>query len=318
MTLRTNGRVALVTGGAGFIGSHLADGLVAAGWRVRVLDDFSSGRKENLAHLERDAEVLEGDIRDADLLGRALRGVEVVFHEAAVPSVPRSVAEPFRTNDVNLGGTLRLLDEARSAGVRRVVFAASSSAYGDTPTLPKVEVMPATPMSPYALQKYAGEVYCQLFTDLYGLETVSLRYFNIYGPRQNPKSEYAAVIPRFIVACLRGERPHIYGDGEQTRDFTFVGDAVRANLLAADAEAASGQVMNIGGGSRTSLNTLLGTIREITGSKVEAVHEPARAGDVRDSLASLERAEKLLGYVPQVPLREGIERTVEAMRSEKR
>ncbi len=314
MTSPARPRRALVTGGAGFIGSHLVDGLLAASWEVRVIDDFSSGREENLAHARAEVELLKGDIRDAELLARAVEGVEVVFHEAAVPSVPRSVAEPLRTNDVNVNGTLRLLEEARQAGVRRVVFAASSSAYGDTPTLPKVETMPANPMSPYALQKYVGEVYCRLYAGLYGLETVALRYFNIYGPRQNPESEYAAVIPRFVRACLRSEPPRIYGDGEQTRDFTYVGDAVRANLLAADAPAASGHVMNVGGGARTSLNALLDAVRELTGAKVKAIHDPGRVGDVRDSLAALERAGELLGYVPQVSLREGLERTIEATR----
>lgn len=311
----TGSRHALVTGGAGFIGSHLTDRLLAEGWQVRVLDDFSSGREENLAAAARRIQVYKGDLRDAELLASALSGVEVVFHQAAVPSVPRSIAEPLRTHDVNVNGTLNLLEQARQAGVRRVVYAASSSAYGDTPTLPKVETMPAMPLSPYALQKYVGEVYCRLYAGLYGLETVALRYFNIFGPRQNPDSEYAAVIPRFLRACLRGESPRIYGDGEQTRDFTFVGDAVAANVLAADAPRASGSVMNIGGGARTSLNALLDAVREITASGVEPIYEPARAGDVRDSLAALGRAHDLLGYTPQVDLREGLRRTLESMRS---
>ena len=314
MTASEKTRLALVTGGAGFIGSHIVDGLLAEGWDVRILDDFSSGREDNVAHVLSRVELLKGDIRDAELVARAVDGVEVVFHQAAVPSVPRSVAEPVRTNDVNVNGTLLVLEQARQAGVRRVVYAASSSAYGDTPTLPKVESMPADPMSPYALQKYVGEVYCRLYADLYDLETVALRYFNIYGPRQNPESEYAAVIPRFVRACLRNEPPRIYGDGEQTRDFTFVGDAVRANLLAADAPGASGHVMNVGGGARTSLNGLLETIRQLTGAKVQAVHEPGRAGDVRDSLAALDRAGALIGYAPQVSLREGLGRTIEATR----
>jgi nucleoside-diphosphate-sugar epimerase len=215
---------------------------------------------------------------------------------------------------VNVNGTLNVLEQARQAGVRRVVYAASSSAYGDTPTLPKIETMPPTPMSPYALQKYVGEEYCRLYAHLYGLETVSLRYFNIYGPRQNPDSEYAAVIPRFVRACLRGEAPRIYGDGEQTRDFTYVGDAVQANLLAADAPRASGQVMNVGGGARTSLNSLLETIRQITGTNGQAIHEPGRPGDVRDSLAALDRARDLLGYVPGVSLREGLRQILERSR----
>jgi UDP-N-acetylglucosamine/UDP-N-acetyl-alpha-D-glucosaminouronate 4-epimerase len=303
-------RNALVTGGAGFIGSHLADGLLAAGWRVRLLDDFSSGREENLVDQKGNAELLRGDLRDRALLARALAGVEVVFHQGAVPSVPRSVAEPERTNDVNVTGTLSVLEASRRAGVRRVVFAASSSAYGDTPVLPKVETMPPCPLSPYALQKYAGERYCQLFHRLYGLETVALRYFNVYGPRQDPKSEYAAVIPRFITACLAEEAPVVFGDGEQTRDFTFVADAVAANLLAADAARASGEVLNVAGGRRVSLNQLLGEIRSLTGSRVEARHEAARPGDVRDSLADLSRARELLGYEPRVDLRAGLAPTV--------
>jgi UDP-glucose 4-epimerase len=307
-------RRALVTGGAGFIGGHLVERLLSEGWEVRVLDDFSSGRDDNLALVLPRIELLKGDVRDAPLVARAMEGVEVVFHEAAVPSVPRSVAEPVRTNDVNVNGTLLVLEQARQAGVRRVVYAASSSAYGDTPTLPKVESMTANPMSPYALQKYAGEVYCRLYATLYGLETVALRYFNIYGPRQNPDSEYAAVIPRFIRACLRGEPPHIYGDGEQTRDFTYVGDAVSANLLAADAPKASGHVMNVGGGARTSLNALLETVRQILGTRLQAIHEPARTGDVRDSLAALDRAREWIGYAPAVSLRQGLERTIESSR----
>jgi nucleoside-diphosphate-sugar epimerase len=306
-------RSALVTGGAGFIGSHLADGLLAAGWRVSLLDDFSSGRETNVAHLLGHVELLRGDLRDAGLLARVLPGVEVVFHQGAVPSVPRSVAEPERTNDVNVTGTLRVLEASRTAGVRRVVFAASSSVYGDTPVLPKVETMPPCPLSPYALQKYAGERYCQLFHRLYGLETVALRYFNVYGPRQDPNSEYAAVIPRFARACLAGEAPLVFGDGEQTRDFTFVGDAVAANLLAADAPRAAGEVMNVAGGRRVSLNQLLREIRDLTHAQVEARYQPARPGDVRDSLADLSRARELLGFEPQVDLRTGLARTIDAL-----
>ena len=308
-------RKALVTGGAGFIGSHLADALLAGGWSVRLLDDFSSGRPANVAHLQGSAELLRGDLRDRGLLAGALAGVEVVFHQAAVPSVPRSVAEPERTNDVNVTGTLGLLEASRQAGVRRVVFASSSSAYGDTPVLPKVESLPPCPLSPYALQKYAGERYCQLYHRLYGLETVALRYFNVYGPRQNPESEYAAVIPRFVTACLAGEAPVVFGDGEQTRDFTYVGDAVAANLLAADAPGAPGAVVNVAGGRRVSLNELLSAIRTLTGAKLAARHEPARPGDVRDSLADLSRAKQLLGYEARVDLHSGLARTIEHLRA---
>ena len=305
-------RTALVTGGAGFIGGHLVERLCADGWSVRVVDDFSTGREANLAAVAQRIELLRGDIRDADVLARAMRGVEVVFHQAAMASVPRSVAEPVRTNSVNDDGTLGVLEAARHAGVRRVVYAASSSAYGDTPELPKIETMPATPLSPYALQKYTGEVYCRLYTELYGLETVALRYFNVYGPRQDPKSEYAAVIPKFITACLRGEGPTIFGDGEQTRDFTMVYDAVQANLLSADAPRASGRVCNVAAGARTSLNELFAAIRAETGTTATPHYAPPREGDVRDSLASLARTRELLGYEPRISLREGLRITIES------
>ncbi len=311
MSSRNPTRRGLVTGGAGFIGSHIADRLVDGGWEVKILDDFSSGREENLAHCGDRIELLRGDLCDPELLARAVRDVEVVFHQAALASVPRSVAEPERTNRVNLTGTLGLLEAARRAGVRRLVFAASSSVDGDAPTLPKVETMPANPMSPYALQKYVGETYCRLYTRLYAFETVALRYFNVYGPRQNPESEYAAVIPKFVTACLENESPRIHGDGEQTRDFTFVSDAVEANLLAADAPRASGTVMNTAGGRRISLNQLLHDIIELTGAEMEPIHDPPRAGDVRDSLADLGRAGDILGYTASVPLREGLLRTID-------
>jgi nucleoside-diphosphate-sugar epimerase len=239
----------------------------------------------------------------------------VVFHQAAVPSVPRSVAEPERTHDVNVNGTLGLLEASRGAGVRRVVFASSSSAYGDTPVLPKVESMAPCPLSPYALQKYAAERYCQLYHRLYALETVALRYFNVYGPRQDPKSEYAAVIPRFATACLAGEAPTVYGDGEQTRDFTYVADAVEANLLAAEAPAAAGEVLNVAGGRRISLNELLAELRAQTGATVEPRYQAARPGDVRDSLADLGRARALLGYEPKVDLKHGLALTLAALRT---
>ena len=311
MRSRNGARRALVTGGAGFIGSHLVAGLVAEGWDVRVFDDLSSGREANLAEVGGGVELIRGDVRDEQALARAANGIEVVFHHAALASVPLSVAEPLRTHSVNVDGTLHVLEAARRAGVRRVVFAASSSAYGDGEELPKLETMPANPVSPYALQKHAGELYCRLYTNLYHLETVALRYFNIFGPRQDPKSEYAAVIPRFICAALVGEGATIFGDGEQTRDFAFVQDAVRANLLAADAERAPGAVINVATGRRTSLNELWQAIRGITGVRADAQHAPSRPGDVRASVADVSRARELLGFEPAVDLHEGLRRTAE-------
>ena len=308
-------RPALVTGGAGFIGSHLVDALLDQGFRVRVIDDFSSGREENLADARGRFELLRGDFTDPEVAARAVEGVELVFHQGAVPSVPRSVAEPVRTNRVNVDGTLAVLEAARGAGVRRLVYAASSSAYGDTEVLPKVETLPADPRSPYALQKHVGEVYCRLYHELYGLETVALRYFNVFGPRQDPRSTYAAVVPRFATACLRGEPPRIHGDGEQSRDFTYVADTVRANLLAADAPGAVGRVINVAGGRRITMNRLLAEIQEIVGSELEPIHEPARPGDVRHSLADLSRARDLLGFEPAVPLAEGLRRTIESLKA---
>jgi UDP-glucose 4-epimerase len=304
-----------VTGGAGFIGGHLVSGLLAEGWSVRVIDDLSTGAERNLADVIDRVDFIRGDIRDAQSLERAMDGVEVVFHQAAVPSVPRSVAEPLMTNSVNVDGTLRVLETARNTGVRRVVYAASSSAYGDTEVLPKVETLPATPQSPYALQKYTGEVYCRLYHDLYGLETVALRYFNIFGPRQDPNSDYAAVIPSFASAAVAGNPPTIYGDGNQTRDFTYVENAVQANLRAADAERAPGLVINIAAGERTSINDLWLGIREIVGTDGEARYEAARAGDVRDSLADLSRAIEVLEYEPAVGLEEGLCRTIASFSS---
>jgi nucleoside-diphosphate-sugar epimerase len=313
--VNSNERLALVTGGAGFIGGHLVDGLLAAGWSVRVIDDLSTGSEQNLAQAMDRIEFTRGDIRDGELLNRIMDGVEVVFHQAAMASVPRSVAMPVLTNSINVDGTLLVLETARQSGVRRVVYAASSSAYGDTEVLPKIETLPATPLSPYALQKYTGEVYCRLYSELYGLETVALRYFNIFGPRQDPNSDYAAVIPCFVTAALEGRPPVIYGDGEQTRDFTYVENAVQANLLAADAERASGSVINIAAGKRTSLNDLWRGIRKIVGTDVEAEHAAPREGDVRDSLADLTRASDLLAYAPDIDLDVGLGRTIASFRS---
>jgi UDP-glucose 4-epimerase len=311
--IRGTSRRALVTGGAGFIGSHLVDGLLQAGWLVRVLDDLSTGDERNLSKVSDRIEFMRGSVCDEETSQLAMQDVEVVFHEAALPSVPKSVAEPLLTNAVNLSGTLCVLESARHAGVRRVVFAASSSAYGDTEVLPKVETLPASPQSPYALQKYGGEVYCELYHRLFGLETVALRYFNIFGPRQNPKSDYAAVIPSFASAAIAGRPPVIYGDGEQTRDFTYVENAVRANLAAADAPGASGQVINVAAGERTSLNELWSGIKKIVGVDFEARYTEMRAGDVRDSLADLTRAKELLGYEPDIDLHEGLRRTIESL-----
>jgi nucleoside-diphosphate-sugar epimerase len=306
----------LITGGAGFIGSSIAESLVSSGERVRVLDDFSSGRRQNLEALGARAdqlEIIEGTIVDPATVARAMKGVQVVFHEAAIPSVARSVEDPQATMLAGVQGTTVVLDEARRAGVRRVVFAASSAAYGDTPTLPKVETMSPHPLSPYAASKLAGEHMMRIFASLYGLETVSLRYFNVFGPRQDPKSEYAAVIPKFITATLRKERPVVFGDGEQTRDFCYIDNVVRANLQAATtSRKLRGEVVNVACGERTSLNQLLRYVGELAGVRVEPEYRPVRAGDVRDSLADISAARELLAYDPAVDVRDGLKRTFEA------
>jgi UDP-glucose 4-epimerase len=303
----------LVTGGAGFIGSSIAEALVAKGESVRILDDFSSGRRENLQGPLAKAELIEGTIVDPAIVSRAVHGVEVVFHQAAIPSVVRSVEDPRASMLVGVQGTTVVLDAARHAGVRRVVFAASSAAYGDAPALPKVEAMEAQPLSPYACSKLTGEHLMRIFSSLYGLETVSLRYFNIFGPRQDPKSEYAAVIPKFVTAAIRKARPIVFGDGEQTRDFCYVENAVRANLLAASTERKlSGEVVNVACGERTSLNQLIQHIGELAGTRLEPEYRPVRPGDVRDSVADIQAARQLLGYEPVIDLRTGLEKTYEA------
>ena len=291
---------ALVTGGAGFIGSHLAERLCAGGHEVRVLDNFATGHRANLEPLAGDVELVEGDIQSYERVHNAVRGCEVVFHQAALPSVPRSVQDPLTSNAANVIGTLNVLLAARDSGVRRVVYASSSSVYGATETLPKREDLPATPISPYAVAKLAGEGYCRSFSQVYGLETVALRYFNVFGPRQDPLSQYAAVIPNFITACLDGRPPKVYGDGEQSRDFTFVDNVVRANLLAGEADGVAGRAFNIACGDRITLNDLVEEVRSATGCEVEAEHEPGRPGDVRHSLADLSRAREELGYEPQI------------------
>ena len=303
----------LVTGGAGFIGSNLVEALVQEGASVRVLDDFSTGRRENLDGFLGDIDLVEGSITNPATCASACEGIDFVLHQAALASVPRSVANPGATHEACATGTLNMLVAARDAGARRFVYAGSSSAYGDTPTLPKVESMPALPRSPYAVAKLAGEHYCEAFSLIYGFETVVLRYFNIFGPRQDPESQYSAVIPLFITKALKGGAPTIDGDGEQTRDFTYVENAIQANLLAcaADAAAVSGEVFNVGCGERISVNRLWEAIQEATGARVEALHGPEREGDVRDSLASLEKIQRHIGYEVTVSLAEGIRGTVE-------
>ncbi|MCZ6598812.1 MAG: SDR family oxidoreductase [Planctomycetota bacterium] len=307
----------LVTGGAGFIGSHIATALTERGDRVRVLDNLTTGRVENLAHLEvgglgsgAPVELLEGDIRDPEAARAGCRGAAGVFHEAAMVSVPRSVEEPELSYDVNAIGTLRVLEAARAEGIERVVYAASSSAYGDSPTLPKHEDMPSVPRSPYAAAKLAGEHILAVWGRVYGMRTVSLRYFNIFGPRQADDSPYTGVIAIFSRALLLGGEAKIFGDGEQSRDFTFVENAVQANLLAMEADVEPGEVLNVGAGEQVSITALFERMRELCGSSLEASYEPPRAGDVRDSLASLDKSRRLLGYEPRVGWGEGLERTV--------
>jgi nucleoside-diphosphate-sugar epimerase len=304
----------LVTGGAGFIGSHLAEELVRRGERVRVVDSLITGKRENLSHIPQ-VEFVHGDLADLDVARRAVAGVDYVLHQAAIPSVPRSVQDPITSNRANIDASLNVLVAARDAGVRRVVYAGSSSAYGNTPTLPKVETMPTAPLSPYALQKLVAEQYCRMFTALYGLETVTIRYFNVFGPRQDPSSPYSGVISLFISALAEDRRPTIHGDGEQTRDFTFVTNVVDGVLRACEAPDASGEVINVATGGRISLNELFRTIRDLTGARVDPIHAEPRAGDVRDSQADIEKARRLLGYEPRVSLADGLAKTVEWFRA---
>ena len=300
----------LVTGGAGFIGSHMVEALRVRGDRVRVADSFITGKRSNLAHID-EVELLEGDLADEAVARRAVEGVDYVLHQAAIPSVPRSVDDPLTSHRANIDATVSVLVAARDAGVRRVVYAGSSSAYGNAAALPKREDMPTAPVSPYALQKLVGEQYMQMFTDLYGLSTVTIRYFNVFGPRQDPSSAYSGVISLFIRYLVEGQAPTIHGDGEQTRDFTYVTNVVDGAIRAAEAgPEASGKVINVATGTRISLNDLFRAIKAITGANVEPVYGPPRAGDVRDSLADITLARDLLGYAPIVGLEEGLRETV--------
>ena len=307
----------LVTGGAGFIGSHVAERLLRDGARVRVFDNFSTGTRANLAFAREHRlrfEVIHGDITDLPAVRRAMRGVRVVFHQAAMRSVPRSVKDPLGANDNNVTGTLHVLEAARRARVGRVVYASSSSVYGDRPDLPKREDQPPAPVSPYAVSKVAAELYAGVWSRLFGVEAVGLRYFNVFGPRQDPRSEYAAVIPRFIMWGLRGAALEVHGDGTQSRDFTYIDNVVAANLLAATAPAAGGEVFNVGCGSRTSLLEVVGMLESLLGRRLQRRHTPSRAGDVPHTLADIAKAKRLLGYEPLVDFADGLRRTVEHFR----
>jgi UDP-glucose 4-epimerase len=305
----------LVTGGAGFIGSHIATALVERGDRVRVLDNLTTGSRENLKHVADRITLIEGDLTSREDVQNAVEGVQVVFHQAALASVPRSVAAPLDTNEACVTGTVNILDAARRAGVRRVVYAASSSAYGDQPYSSKREADPPAPLSPYAAAKLAGEFYCQAFTASYGLETVALRYFNVFGPRQDPQSEYSAVIPKFVTRMLAGQRPIVYGDGKQSRDFTYVDNVVAGNLAAADAMDASGKVINVACGRQFTLLDLIGAINRVLGTNIAPVFERARAGDVYESLADITLARELLEYSPKIDFDEGLRRSIEYYRT---
>ena len=305
----------LVTGGAGFIGSHLAEELERRGERVRVADSLITGHRQNLAHL-RSVELLEGDLADLEVARAAVAGVDYVLHQAAIPSVPRSVTDPITSNRANIDATLNVLVAARDAGVKRLVYAGSSSAYGDTPTLPKREDMPTNPLSPYALQKLVGEQYLQLFTRLYGLETVTIRYFNVFGPRQDPSSAYSGVISLFATRMLEGRAPTIQGDGGQTRDFTYIANVVDGVLRACTAPRASGEVINVAVGGRISINDLCTAMATVLGSHASPEHTPSRAGDVRDSQADITKAREILGYQPIVSFEDGLRRTLEWYKQE--
>ncbi len=301
----------LITGGAGFIGSHLASALLERGETVRILDNFSTGKRENV-YIHGDAvELVEGDIRSYHIVREAMEGVDVVLHQAALPSVPRSIRDPLTTNEVNVTGTLNLLQAARDAGVKRMVMASSSSVYGDNPELPKHEGMVPNPLSPYAVSKLAGEKYFGVFNQIYGIETIALRYFNVFGPRQDPNSQYSAVIPKFITMMMKGEQPTINGDGTQSRDFTYIDNVVHGNLLAATSDCETGIAMNCACHDRITLNQLVEMINQIIGTNIQAKHGPDRAGDIKHSFAAIDRIREVLKFEPQVNFEEGLKRTVE-------
>jgi nucleoside-diphosphate-sugar epimerase len=299
----------VVTGGAGFIGSNTVDELIRRGHSVVVLDDLSAGKEENLAEVRNKISFIKGSITDLEVVRKAMHEADYVLHLAARTSVPRSVKDPIETNRVNIDGTLNVLVAARDAKVKRIVFAASSSAYGETPTLPKLETMQPAPISPYGVTKYVGELYAQVFGRAYGLENVSLRYFNVFGPRQDPNSPYSGVLSKFCTAFLEGTQPVIFGDGEQSRDFTYIENVVQANLLACEAPGASGKVFNVGTGGRFTLNQTLAMLQRFSGVNLEAKYEPAREGDIRDSQADIAQGREILGYNPTVEFEEGLERT---------
>ena len=301
----------LVTGGAGFIGSNIVEELVKRGEKIRVLDNFSTGKRENLLGFNNRIELLEGDIRSYHTVREGVEGVDVILHHAALPSVPRSIRDPIASNEANVTGTLNILHAANDAGVKRVVFASSSSVYGDNAELPKHERMVLNPLSPYAVSKLAGEKYCAVFSHIYGLETVSLRYFNVFGPRQDPTSQYSAVIPKFVAQMMQGETPVIFGDGTQSRDFTFVENVVQANLLASTADCEPGSIMNCACHHRITLNELVHSINTVLGTNIEPRYTTPRPGDIMHSFASIEEAMRKIGYKPVVPFIEGIRRTVD-------
>ena len=301
----------LVTGGGGFIGSNIVEELLHQGHEVRVLDNFSTGKRENIRPFLSDIELIEGDIRSYHVTDRAVRGIEVILHQAALPSVPRSIADPITSNEVNVVGTLNILEAGRTHGVRRIVYASSSSVYGDNPVLPKVETMTPRPLSPYAVSKLAGEHYCRIFYELYGMETVALRYFNVFGPRQDPDSQYSAVIPKFITAMMRGDAPVIFGNGDQSRDFTYVSNVVQANMLASTKQNAIGKAMNCATRGQISLNDLVGKINIIMGTSIMPVYAQSRKGDIVHSYADIELIRESADYSPLVDFECGLLKTVQ-------